>query len=140
MPINVAKINCAIAAAIPEREAVIYGERRLTFGDIHRRSNKLANFLLQHGITIREERNRLENWESGQDHVALYMYNCNEFLEGMLGTFKARAAQFNVNYRYVAEELIYLLQDAQTAAIIFHGRFAQALAEVLPALPHVHPS
>ena len=137
MPINVAKINCAIAAAIPEREAVIYGERRLTFGDIHRRSNKLANFLLQHGITIREERNRLENWESGQDHVALYMYNCNEFLEGMLGTFKARAAQFNVNYRYVAEELIYLLQDAQTAAIIFHGRFAQALAEVLPALPHI---
>ena len=137
MPFNVARINCAIAAAIPEREAVVYGDRRLTYGDIHKRSNRLANFLLQHGITIRTERESLENWESGQDHVALYMYNCNEFLEGMLATFKARAAQFNVNYRYVAEELQYLLRDAQTTAVIYHGRFADTLADVLPSLPHV---
>ena len=55
----------------------------------------------------------------------------------MLGAFKARVAPFNVNYRYVAEELRYLLHDSNAAAIVVHSQFAPTLSEVLPALPHL---
>src|SRR5690606_21334750 len=75
--------------------------------------------------------------ESGQDHVALYLHNGNEYLEAMIGAFKARAAPFNVNYRYVAEELRYLLDNADTKAVVYHDAFAPTLAEVLPDLPGI---
>ena len=53
----------------------------------------------------------------------------------MLGAFKARLAPFNVNYRYVAEELRYLFDDAGAKAIVYQSAFASTLAEVLPQLP-----
>jgi fatty-acyl-CoA synthase len=55
----------------------------------------------------------------------------------MLGCFKARVAPFNVNYRYVAEELTYLLNDSQATAIVVHSQFAPILLEVLPNLPRL---
>jgi acyl-CoA synthetase (AMP-forming)/AMP-acid ligase II len=59
------------------------------------------------------------------------MANCNEFLEGMLGAYQARVAPFNVNYRYVADELVYLLGNADAEALMYHARFAATLAEAL---------
>ena len=61
--------------------------------------------------------------ESGQDHLGLYLYNGNEFVEGMLGAYKARVVPFNVNYRYVEEELRYLLHDAGAKGLIYHAAF-----------------
>jgi fatty-acyl-CoA synthase len=63
------------------------------------------------------------------------MYNGHEYLEAMIGVAKARAVPFNVNYRYVEDELLYLLRDAGTRAIIYHASFAPMLARVLPKLP-----
>ena len=83
---------------------------------------------------MHRERAELEGWESGQDHVALALYNGNEYLEGMLGAYRARVAPFNVNYRYVGEELRYLLNDARPRAMILHSSLAPTLAEVLPTL------
>ena len=54
--------------------------------------------------------------ESGQDHLAIYLHNGNEYLEAMVGSYKARVAPLNVNYRYVAEELEYLLTDSGARA------------------------
>ena len=73
----------------------------------------------------------------GQDHLACYLHNGNEYLEAMLGSYKARVAPFNVNYRYVAEELRYLLNDAGARAMVFHSAFADRVAEVLPDLPRL---
>jgi acyl-CoA synthetase (AMP-forming)/AMP-acid ligase II len=95
----------------------------------------LANVLLAHGIALRRPIDGLAGWESPHEHVGLYLLNGNEYLEGMLGAAKARAAAFNVNYRYVAEELQYLLVDAGATGIVVHSRFAPTLAEVLPELP-----
>ena len=91
----------------------------------------------QHGLGCRRERAGLQNWESGQDHVGLYLYNGNEYLEGMLGAYKARAVPFNVNYRYVDEELEYLFDNADAKAIIYHACFAPALSRVRGRLPQV---
>jgi fatty-acyl-CoA synthase len=101
---------------------------------VSERATRLANILLEHDITLHRERDGLPGWESGQDHVALYLYNGNEYVEGMLGSSMARAASFNVNYRYVEAELAHLLNDARTAAVIYHGTFAPTLARVLDRL------
>ena len=124
----------AVAAAVPDRDCVVQGSRRLRYRDLADRSNRLANVLLAHGVTIRRPRSELMGHESGQDHVGLYLYNGPEYLEATLGCAKARAAQFNVNYRYVKAELAYLLNDAAPRALVFHGAFAEQVAQVLPLL------
>src|SRR5215468_547559 len=128
-------INEAIADAIPDSEAIVTPTRRLTWRDFQTRSRRLANLMLGAGLGCQRERSELQPWESGQDHVALYLYNGHEYLEGMIGAYKARVAPFNVNYRYVEGELRYLLTDAQTRGIIYHASFAPRLATILPSLP-----
>ena len=135
MEFNLALVNDAIARAYPDREAVVWGEKRFTYGDLAERTRRLANGLRDRGLGIRRDREQLKGHESGQDQLALYLYNGNEYLEGMLGAFRARVAPFNVNYRYVADELRYLLKDAQARGIVYHSCFAPTLAEVLPDLP-----
>ena len=112
----------------------MWGERRLTYAQVAERSSRLGRYLEQRGLGCHQERDSLAGHESGQDHVALYLYNGNEYLEGMLGAVKARAASFNVNYRYVADELRYLFANAATKAIIYHASLAATLATVLPDL------
>src|SRR5215470_12726192 len=112
MPFTLADVNETLAAAIPEREAIVTATRRLTWRDFQLRSRRLAHVLVASGLGCQRERDALQPWESGQDHVALYLYNGNEYLEGMVAASKARVASFNVNYRYVDEELVYLLKDA----------------------------
>jgi acyl-CoA synthetase (AMP-forming)/AMP-acid ligase II len=134
---NLAEAHEAVAAAVPERACLLWGQRRLSWAQMTERSRRLGQLLRSRGHGVRSERAGLAPWQSGQDHVALYLHNGNEYLEGMLGAFKARCAPFNVNYRYVADELLYLLRDADARAVIFHGRFAASLAAVLPQLPQL---
>ena len=81
------------------------------------------------------ERSSLEGHEVGQDLVGIYAYNGNEYVESMLGAWRARTAPFNVNYRYVKSELQYLLADAGASALIYHAAFAPRVAEVREDLP-----
>jgi fatty-acyl-CoA synthase len=135
--LNLAVIHEAIAAAIPERECVVFRDRRFTWAQLTDRSRRLACVLRRHGLGCRRERGDLAGWESGQDHVALYLYNGNEYLEAMLGAFKARTAPFNVNYRYVDEELEYLFGNAEARAVVYHACFAPTLARVRDKLSQV---
>ncbi len=113
MDFNLADINEAVAAAVGDREAIVYGDLRLTYRQLRDRSRQLGHVLADAGLGVRAERGQLQGWQSGQDHLALYLHNGNEYLEGMLGAYQARVAPFNVNYRYVAEELRYLLADCR---------------------------
>jgi acyl-CoA synthetase (AMP-forming)/AMP-acid ligase II len=137
MSFNLATIQEAIADAIPERECIVYRDRRITWRMFNDRTRRLANFLRARGLGCHVERASLRNWESGQDHLGLYLHNCNEYLEGMLGAYKARVAPFNVNYRYVEDELLYLLDNAEATALVYHARFAPTLANILPRLPRL---
>ena len=137
MAFNLAQVHEAVSAANPDRPALIWGDRRWTYQELTDRTRRFANALLQRGIGVHTERGSLQGHESGQDHVALYLHNGNEYIEAMLGAFKGRSAPFNVNYRYVAEELSYLLDNAQAKVVVFHSAFAPILAEVLPNLPSV---
>jgi acyl-CoA synthetase (AMP-forming)/AMP-acid ligase II len=137
MPFNLAEVHEAVAAANPDRPAIIWGERRWTYRELTERTRRFANALADRGFGCRVERSELAGHQSGQDQVALYLHNGNEYLEAMIGAFKARTAPFNVNYRYVAEELRYLLDNAGAKVVVFHSAFAPVLAEVLPELPEV---
>jgi acyl-CoA synthetase (AMP-forming)/AMP-acid ligase II len=134
---NLAALHEAIAAAVPDAECLVSGERRFTWRQLTDRTRRLACVLRAAGLGCRRERAGLANHESGQDHVALYLYNGNEYLEGMLGALKARCAPFNVNYRYVEDELVYLLDNADAKAVIFHASFAPMLARIREKLPQV---
>ncbi len=127
----------AVAGAIPDRELVIQGNRRYTYAQIIERSNRLAAYLRSRGLGCHTERSALAGHEVGQDLVGLYAYNGNEFVEAILGSFAARAAPFNVNFRYVKSELQYLLADSGATALIYHAAFAPRVAEVLPELPQL---
>ncbi len=134
---NLAQIHEAVAAAVPDRECIVWRDRRLTYAQVSDRTRRLANHLIGAGLGAHTERADLGGHESGQDHLACYLHNGNEYLEAMLGSYKARVAPFNVNYRYVAEELRYLLNDSGARALVFHSAFADRVAEVLPDLPRL---
>jgi acyl-CoA synthetase (AMP-forming)/AMP-acid ligase II len=134
---NLGRVHEAVSAAVPDRDVLVWGPRRFRYADLTERSRRLASYLYAAGVGVREERHHLAGHQSGQEHVALYLYNGNEYLEGMLGAFKARAAPFNVNYRYVEDELRYLFGDAKAKAVVYHATFAPDLARVLPDLPSV---
>ena len=135
--LNLAVVHEAIAEAIPERECMVFRDRRLSWSQMTDRTRRLADVLRSHGLGCHAERAALRSWESGQDHVALYLHNGNEYMEGMLGAYKARAVPFNVNYRYVDEELEYLFDNADAKAVIFHSRFAPTLQRIRHKLPKV---
>ncbi len=134
---NLARLHEAVADAIPDRECLVFRDRRLTWKQMTDRTRRLAAVLEAAGLGCHTERDQLANWESGQDHVGLYLYNGNEYLEGMLGAFKARCAPFNVNYRYVEDELLYLFDNANARAIIYHAAFVPVLEGLRDRLPQV---
>ncbi len=111
MEFNFSDFHETVAAAVPDREAIVFRDRRMSYAQTADRSRRLANYLLERGLSVRQERSVLAGHESGQEHLAIYCYNGNEYIEGMLGAFKARVAPLNVNYRYVEEELLYLFEN-----------------------------
>src|SRR6478736_4849201 len=127
----------AVASAIGDREFIVQGDRRYTYAQIVERSNRLAAYLHKRGLGCHTERSELAGHEVGQDLLGIYAYNGPEFVEGMLGAFRARVAPFNVNYRYVKNELQYLLTDSEASALLYHAAFAPRVAEIRDEVPHL---
>ena len=134
---NLADAFETVAGVNPDRECIIWGDKRLTFSQVADRSRRLGAYLRSRGLGAHTERAELDGHESGQDHLGIYLYNGNEYLESMIGAFMARVAPFNVNYRYVADELLYLLDNSQCRALVYHAAFAPVLAEVRDRLPRL---
>ena len=127
----------AVAAVIGDREFIIQGRRRYTYAQVVERANRLAAYLHSRGLGCQTERSTLGGHEVGQDLLGIYAYNGPEYVEAMLGAWRARVAPFNVNYRYVKNELHYLLADSGATALIYHATFAPRVADVLPQLPRL---
>ncbi len=121
----------AVADVVPDRAAIVHGTRRISYREVAERSRRLASYLYANGLGAYADRHDLAGHESGQDHVALMLYNGTEYIEGMLGAYGARVAPFNVNYRYVGDELRYLINDAKPKGMLYHASFAPVLGPVL---------
>ena len=121
---NFAEIWEVIAQQIPDAPAQVQGERVVTWREFDERANGVAHTLLEAGV-------------QHQDKVAQYLYNCPEFLESMFGTFKAGLVPVNTNYRYADDELVYLWDNADAVAVVFHGSFVEHIERIRDRVPKV---
>ena len=114
----------AIAAAVPGRRAQVQGPRELSWGEFDARANAIARAFLDAGL-------------KQQSKVAAFLYNGPEYLETYYAAFKAGLAPVNTNYRYGVEELVYLFDNADAEAVVFHAAFAEVAAKARARLPKV---
>jgi fatty-acyl-CoA synthase len=112
----------SIAAAIPDRPAVTNGDVTRSWSEYEQRAARLASALDAAGL-------------QPDSKVGLYLYNGNEYLEAQFATFKVRGVPVNVNYRYLDEELWYLLDNADAEALFFHTSLGDRVARVADRLP-----
>ena len=109
---NLSDVFATVAKAVPDQTFLVWRDRRLTYADVDARVDGFAHYLASAGSAATPSATRSAGHESGQDHLGIYLRNGNEYLEAMIGGYRARVAPFNVNYRYVEEELVYLLTDS----------------------------
>lgn len=121
---NFADVWEMAADALGDRLALVVGDQRRTYADLEERANRLAHHLEGLGV-------------GPGVHVGLYLENCPEYVEAMLACFKLRAVPINVNYRYVAGELRYLLDNCDAVGVLHGPQHAAVLAGVLPDLDPV---
>ncbi|MBM3659389.1 MAG: acyl-CoA synthetase [Actinobacteria bacterium] len=122
MEFNLADLFEIVADTCPDRTALVAGDARLTYRELDERANRVAQHLRGAGVQPGE-------W------VALLAWNRAEWIEAQHGIYKARNAVVNVNYRYVAEELRYILDNSDAVAVVFERSFAPMVAEVVPDCP-----
>ncbi len=120
--LNLADLFEVVAEEVPDRLALACADSHRTYGELDRRSNQLARHLAERGI--------------GKDaKVAIYAWNRVEWVEALLATYKVRAAAININYRYVAEELRYVLDDSDAEAVVVERAYLPTLAAIRSQLP-----
>ncbi|MEC3974792.1 acyl-CoA synthetase [Amycolatopsis sp. H20-H5] len=122
MALNIADLIEHAVDAVPERVAVVCGDRRVTFAELEERANRLAHHLAAHGV-------------GPGSHLGVYSRNSIEALESMIAAYKLRAIAINVNYRYVHGELKYLFGNADLVALVHERRYCDKVAAVLPEMP-----
>jgi acyl-CoA synthetase (AMP-forming)/AMP-acid ligase II len=122
MALNIADLFEHSVDLMPDRTAVLCGERRFTFAELEERANRLAHHLARNGV-------------GPGSHVGVYLRNRAEALEAMFAAYKLRAVAININYRYVRDELRYVFDNADLVALVHERRSGDVVAEVLPAVP-----
>jgi acyl-CoA synthetase (AMP-forming)/AMP-acid ligase II len=122
MALNIADLFEHAADAFPDRIAMACGDTQVTYRELDERTNRLAHHLA--GIGVKPG-----------DHVGLYARNSIEAAETLIATCKLRAAAVNINYRYVENELRYLLADSDLTALVYDRRYAPLVAAVTPSAP-----
>ncbi|MFO7589755.1 MAG: AMP-binding protein [Acidimicrobiia bacterium] len=107
-----------IAEVVPDRDALICGDRRITWGAFSDRSGRLASHLWDLGVRP-------------GDKVAIDATNRPEYLETFFAALRIGAAPVNVNYRYVADEVRYVLENSGARAIVHDPEFAPAVRDAV---------
>jgi acyl-CoA synthetase (AMP-forming)/AMP-acid ligase II len=121
---NLADVWEVVADTVPHAPALIHGEKRVSWAEFDRRANAVAKGLLGFGV-------------GRQDKVAHYLYNGTEYLESTFAMFKIGLVPVNTNYRYTDDELVYLWDNADAVAVIFHGTFVDRIEGLRQRVPGV---
>ncbi len=124
MNLDFASVWEMISDIIPENDALISGNEVVSWKDYDLMSSKIATALTRAGL-------------SANSKAGLYLNNSNEYLIGQNAIFKIGGVPINVNYRYVAEELIYLLDNSDSEAVFYHACYSSRIKEISSSLPNV---
>ncbi len=114
----------AIAQAIPDKPAIIDGDKRYDWAEYENRAARVAQVLTDHGL------------EAGAK-LAIYSYNSAEYMETQFGAFKARITPVNVNYRYLEAELTHVINNSDSEALVYQAQFAPRVAAIRDQLEKV---
>ena len=109
----------AVADVVPDQTAIVQGERRLSWREYEQRAARLAGAIQHAGI-------------GPGGKVGMYLYNSPEYCETNFAALKVRSMPINVNYRYLDNELLYLLENADVEGLMFHTSLADRVARVAP--------
>jgi len=120
-----------VSETVPEREMLVRKGVRRSFAEVDLRTKRLASFLVSRGVGLQRERDQLERWECGQSPVALILNNCPEYIESMVGCYRARAVPFNVNQQYTPSEIRSVLEMVGAEAVIYHRSLGQLVQEAM---------
>jgi 3-oxocholest-4-en-26-oate---CoA ligase len=118
MALNIADLFEHAADTFPDRLAVACGDDEVTYAQLEERANRLAHHLAANGA-------------AAGSHVGLCMRNRIEAIETMLAVYKLRAALINVNYRYTANEIRYVLDNADVVALVHERQYADRIGDAL---------
>ena len=121
---NFADVYEAVAAKVPDRPCQVQGDRVISWREFDRRANALAADLIAAGL-------------GHQAKVAAYLHNGPQYLETYIGAFKGGFAPVNTNYRYGHDEIVYLFDNADAEAVVFHSAFDALVEAVRHELPRV---
>ena len=124
MNLNFASVWEMIADLVPDNDALICGEDVVSWKSYDSRSSKVASALINAGLGA--------NAKAG-----LYLNNSNEYLIGQNAIFKIGGVPINVNYRYVEEELIYLLDNSDAEAVFYHACYSSRIKQIAKSLPNI---
>ena len=122
--VNFATIWEGIADAIPDKPAAAHGLDTHDWRTFEDRAARLAGALHKVGV-------------EAYDKVALHLHNGFEYQEAQFAAFKQRAVPCNVNYRYLADELAHLLENADAKVLFFDRTLAGRVASVRHRCPLV---
>ncbi|MCZ4274602.1 acyl-CoA synthetase [Rhodococcoides yunnanense] len=122
MALNIADLVEHAVDLVPDRVALVCGDREITYAQMEDRTNRLAHYLQKQGV-------------KPGDKVGVYSRNGIETIESMIAVFKLRAVVVNVNYRYIENELQYIFQNSDMVALIHEARYSDKVAAVLPTCP-----
>jgi len=114
-----------VADIQPQAQALVHGALRESWSEFNRRANSLAHFLLNAGC-------------GHQEKVAFYLYNGPAYIEAFAACSKASLVHVNTNYRYTADELVYLWTNADAVCVLFHGVFGPTIERLRSRVPQVH--
>ncbi|MEY2642212.1 MAG: AMP-binding protein [Ilumatobacteraceae bacterium] len=107
----------AHADAFPDAVAIAYGDREITWSAYDSMAARLASAFAAHGL-------------ARESKVGMFMYNCPEYLTTQYAAFKQRITPVNVNYRYLDDELLYLLDNADCEAVVYHSSLGDRIGRV----------
>ncbi|WAC53968.1 acyl-CoA synthetase [Gordonia sp. SL306] len=125
MKFNLADVFEAVADSVPERIALSYQGRQISYAELDGLANQVAHLLAGSGI-------------GAHDNVSLFLKNSVEHVTSLLGLLKIRAVPVNINYRYTNPELKYIFDNSDSRAIIVElPEHQRSVAALLPELPSV---
>ncbi|MEH6791049.1 acyl-CoA synthetase [Parasphingorhabdus sp.] len=113
-----------IAQAIPDKPAILDGDKRYSWAEYENRAARLAQVLTDHGL------------KQGAK-LSIYSHNAAEYLETQFGAFKARICPVNVNYRYLEAELTHVINNSDSEALVFQAQFAPRVAAIRDQLEQI---
>ncbi|MBV1882996.1 MAG: acyl-CoA synthetase [Pseudomonadales bacterium] len=126
MPWNFGDIFEQVGQIMPtDAPALLHGDRRINWGELNQTTTNLAHQLLKRGA-------------KAGDKVTFYMRNCPEYLQTFIAASKVSLVHVNINYRYVDDELTYIVDNSDSTIVVFDTEFSDRIEAIKARLPKVN--